>query len=235
LQRSKAFFLLPLLVFGALFSPFPELLGWACSSPSIYLLAASAVVARNLELQELVPSPLIALGLWFFVFATFYPAADRIASKCALMAALRRSRSMSARQPRQLCLKDMIDNNFIFGVGAGNYTLALVEKFPSKPAYSYQPVHNSYLLLWSEQGLLPGSCFSYSCWSRSMIHYIVRGDGPKLAILIYLITVCMARSLVAEPSYWHLVFLADNRYLAQRSEDNQGLASNITVISKSLL
>ncbi len=50
--------------------------------------------------------------------------------------------------------KEIIKDNWLFGVGAGNYTLALKEKEPGKPGWYYQPVHNTFLLLWAETGIL---------------------------------------------------------------------------------
>ena len=41
-----------------------------------------------------------------------------------------------------------------FGVGIGNFVSWMVEKNPFLPPYAYQPVHNIYLLLYSENGIL---------------------------------------------------------------------------------
>ena len=49
----------------------------------------------------------------------------------------------------------IIKKHPLFGVGAGNYGLALVQQFPDKPnSYYYQPVHNVFLFIWSEIGVL---------------------------------------------------------------------------------
>ena len=51
----------------------------------------------------------------------------------------------------------LIRENYLFGVGVGNYIPALVlldegnEQF--KPAWEYQPVHNVFLLVWAEIGI----------------------------------------------------------------------------------
>lgn len=42
----------------------------------------------------------------------------------------------------------------VFGVGAGNYTVAAYQLNPLQPGYSYQPVHNVPLLLLSEFGVV---------------------------------------------------------------------------------
>ena len=50
--------------------------------------------------------------------------------------------------------EDLIKGNWLVGVGTGNYTVALAahDKI-KKEAWSYQPVHNVFLLLWSEAGI----------------------------------------------------------------------------------
>lgn len=40
------------------------------------------------------------------------------------------------------------------GVGIGNYTAALEQKFSGRPSYSYQPVHNAPLLILAELGII---------------------------------------------------------------------------------
>lgn len=39
------------------------------------------------------------------------------------------------------------------GVGAGNYTLAVMQKYPNIPVWDAQPVHNIFLLIWAELGI----------------------------------------------------------------------------------
>jgi hypothetical protein len=49
---------------------------------------------------------------------------------------------------------DIIKEKWFFGVGLGNYVLAVEQKNPQEPAWFYQPVHNVFLLLWAEIGLI---------------------------------------------------------------------------------
>jgi len=41
-----------------------------------------------------------------------------------------------------------------FGVGAGNYTLAAYQLNPARPGWEYQPVHNVFLLIFAELGII---------------------------------------------------------------------------------
>jgi O-antigen ligase len=50
--------------------------------------------------------------------------------------------------------KEVVKNNWLFGTGIGNYSLAVKKIHPGEPIYRYQPVHNVFLLVWAETGLL---------------------------------------------------------------------------------
>ncbi|MFH0988072.1 MAG: O-antigen ligase family protein [Parcubacteria group bacterium] len=49
--------------------------------------------------------------------------------------------------------RDIYKNNWILGVGLGNYPVALHQLKPNEPAYSLQPIHNTFLLIIAELGL----------------------------------------------------------------------------------
>lgn len=48
----------------------------------------------------------------------------------------------------------IVKENPLLGVGAGNYTAALIQKNPGQPGYAYQPVHSVPLLFLAELGLV---------------------------------------------------------------------------------
>ena len=50
--------------------------------------------------------------------------------------------------------QELIREHFWLGVGAGNYTNAVHEKNPQKKIWEIQPVHNVFLLVWAELGLV---------------------------------------------------------------------------------
>lgn len=49
---------------------------------------------------------------------------------------------------------EIIKNNLWLGTGVGNYTVELQKTYPNQPAYFYQPVHNVYLLVLAELGIV---------------------------------------------------------------------------------
>ena len=48
---------------------------------------------------------------------------------------------------------EIIKEDLFFGVGMGNYTFALQQKYPEIKVWDIQPVHNTYLLMLSELGI----------------------------------------------------------------------------------
>lgn len=53
--------------------------------------------------------------------------------------------------------KDVIQANWLLGVGLGNYTLVVCRQYPLRLAFDCQPAHNLYLLIFAELGLI-GLC-----------------------------------------------------------------------------
>ncbi len=49
---------------------------------------------------------------------------------------------------------EIVKENFIFGVGVGNYTSTLAKKYPSLASWDIQPVANIYLLILAELGII---------------------------------------------------------------------------------
>jgi len=57
--------------------------------------------------------------------------------------------------------QDVLRRNPFFGVGPGAYPFALAEVFPKKDVWSYQPIHNVFLLLLAELGVVGLLAFLY--------------------------------------------------------------------------
>lgn len=64
------------------------------------------------------------------------------------------AKSLIERQSEYQTILEMVKINPFTGIGPGAYTWALAEKYPDQPVWSYQPMHNSILLLFAELGLL---------------------------------------------------------------------------------
>lgn len=62
--------------------------------------------------------------------------------------------SVSQRLDQLEQAQNVIQRNIIIGTGLGNYTYTLQEKYSTLPAYAIQPVHNIFLLIISELGIV---------------------------------------------------------------------------------
>lgn len=76
------------------------------------------------------------------------------------------SKSITERMEYGKEAQYLIKNNFITGVGLGNYTLANYQKINKNlPAWNFQPVHNIFLLIFSELGIIGFVLFIYFLFS----------------------------------------------------------------------
>ncbi len=60
--------------------------------------------------------------------------------------------------------KEVVWDNWLVGVGIGNYPLELVRRNPGLEVWAYQPVHNAYLLHAAELGVVGGIIFLWLAW-----------------------------------------------------------------------
>jgi O-antigen ligase len=62
--------------------------------------------------------------------------------------------STTERANSEELAKKVITDKWLFGVGVGNYTLTIKENYAKdKEVYFYQPVHNTFYLIWAETGI----------------------------------------------------------------------------------
>jgi hypothetical protein len=117
-------------------------------------------------------------------------------------------RSISERTSQYVEASALSQKNIWFGVGPGAYTSALAEMKPGLPAYSYQPVHNSFYLLFVEWG-----SFGAVLWLAlfGALLAFVHKRHPEMVPLIFVMIVSAAFdhfwwSLPGGLSLWWAVF-----------------------------
>lgn len=98
------------------------------------------------------------------------------------MSARLEQKSLQERRLYNQESKQIIANNFITGVGIGNYQAAssLIDE-NKKPAWEYQPVHNVFLLLFSQSGF-----FSLLSFLIFLVFLIKSNSREKFAWAIFL-------------------------------------------------
>ncbi len=98
------------------------------------------------------------LALVFFSLVMLFIAAAPYRDLCQARISGESRLEKKSIEDRRLYLSestDVIKKNWLLGVGIGNYPSALEQGGAEKKAiWDYQPVHNVFLLLWSESGIL---------------------------------------------------------------------------------
>lgn len=78
---------------------------------------------------------------------------------------------------------ELFKENKLLGVGAGNYTKALIKKDPTKPGYFYQPTHNVPALVLSELGLV-GVALLTILIASFLFYFKIKNESLRPEILI---------------------------------------------------
>ncbi|HAI73931.1 MAG TPA: hypothetical protein DCS28_04110 [Candidatus Moranbacteria bacterium] len=102
---------------------------------------------KRKELWKIAIIFLLTLLIWTSAFSSLFfsrfSGEDRLEQK-----------SISDRTEYVQQTKEIIKDNFWLGAGAGNYTKEVFQKNPQKSIWQIQPVHNVFLLIWSELGII---------------------------------------------------------------------------------
>jgi O-antigen ligase len=98
------------------------------------------------ELLKLIAIGAVFISILFFLYRDL--ALTRLSQDTRLEVKSNTERIASLRDATMI-----IKNNWLTGVGIGNYTLALEKFYPDQPSWFYQPAHNVFLLVWSEAGI----------------------------------------------------------------------------------
>ncbi|MFH0779751.1 MAG: O-antigen ligase family protein [Parcubacteria group bacterium] len=93
-------------------------------------------------------------GLALFIFVLFCVAYPNLISSRVLSDSRVENISNTTRIEQYQEFWKIYKNNWIMGVGLGNYPRALSQLNPNQPAYAYQPIHNTYLLIIAELGVM---------------------------------------------------------------------------------
>jgi len=100
--------------------------------------------------QEVVDSVIVSTSLFIILAVVSLPLVQtRLAASSTT-----ELKSISQRAVGLDRAVEILDKNSVLGVGAGNYTAALISKLPNEPGWFYQPVHNAFLLILIEFGVV---------------------------------------------------------------------------------
>ncbi|MFA7654438.1 MAG: O-antigen ligase family protein [Candidatus Magasanikbacteria bacterium] len=120
----------------------------------------------------------LLLTLYFLLFTSLFFSRFNFANRLE-------ARSVNERVSQLSTSYKLTAKSYLLGVGPGTYTLALYNQDPTHPASYYQPVHNIYMLILVEWGVV---IFSIFCFSIFLLIKKIRRDNkiflPILMVLL---------------------------------------------------
>lgn len=149
--ESLFLFVLYFVSLFALFFTFSRAAWLALALGLFSLLVALIIKKDNWILGRFIVLMFFSLTMMFLVA---YPYRDLVMVRASDDTRLEQ-KSLQERQIYLTQAQTLIKDHWAFGTGIGNYTLALASQATEiKDIWSYQPVHNAFLLLWAESGTL---------------------------------------------------------------------------------
>ncbi len=124
---------------------------WAGLLIGVLLMLFIFLIKKDFLKQRELLKIILASGVLIFVLSNLYSGLvlTRLSKDTRL-----EIKSNTERIESFTDAKELLKDNWLFGVGIGNYTLALREMKSDQPIWDYQPVHNVFLLVWAEVGIL---------------------------------------------------------------------------------
>ena len=124
---------------------------WLGLAIGLAIMMLLAVVRRNLKLQKGLAEIILVMGIALFILFSQYQnlVTARLTGEGRLENKSTSERLVSYQESWQ-----MIKNNWLTGVGLGNYTLTLNWQTPNQNSVYYQSAYNVFLLVWAEVGIV---------------------------------------------------------------------------------
>ena len=124
---------------------------WIGFAFAILIILFYTILKKNLIQQKKILEIIFALSiLTFILFSQYgYLVSTRFSNSSRL-----EKKSTNERIEFILEAKNIIKENWLFGVGIGNYGMAVEEKRPNSNTWDYQPAHNVFFLIWAEIGVI---------------------------------------------------------------------------------
>ncbi len=123
---------------------------WLAAMVGLVSLAVVLFFKQKEFLRDFIKQIIFAVAVIVFWVVIFYPV---FSARFNLQNRLEAT-SVSERRGQYSESLSFIKNNPFFGVGPGVYTFALAKKYPELASWQLQPIHNIYLLILVEMGLV---------------------------------------------------------------------------------
>ncbi len=179
---------------------------WLSLGMGIAVLSGAFIFKRKWVYLKILGKALGFLAVLVLVFGLSYKSLvfTRLTGETQLERKSNQERIDSLKEARGL-----IKENWFLGAGIGNYTRVLAEEKEGHPSWFYQPVHNTFLLVWSEVGIA-GLFFYLLLFFYLVWRSLKRGNFLNLALLTSLLVLMMFDhwwwSLHFGILFWALIF-----------------------------
>ncbi len=188
-QKIKQYLLLTayILMFMALIFSFSRA-AWLGFIVGIIILSFILVIQKKYYQQkELLIIILISVALTSLIYSQYSNLFQTRLSINSRLENISYAERVSSINDSKIIIKD----NFLFGTGIGNYALELDNNtINSHPSWYYQPVHNAFLLVWSELGI-----FGLLFFALLLVYLLFNSYKNKkyfnIVIILSLITIMM--------------------------------------------
>lgn len=134
------------------------------------------------------PSRMKSIGVVIIIFILLSGVYFNLISARTTNNTVTENKSVNDRLQSYQVSGQIIKNNWLVGVGAGNYGLAVKNEFNDLDYNGYQPMHNVFLLIYSEIGILGLVSFCsliiYLVWQLTKI-----GESASISIVISMVVI----------------------------------------------
>ncbi|RLC38614.1 hypothetical protein DRH27_01835 [Candidatus Falkowbacteria bacterium] len=156
------------------------------------------IYKKKLKAQKITLQIILILSITVFILSNIY--SDLVLTRFSDNARLE-IKSNTERIESLETARDLIKSNFFFGVGIGNYTNTVEQEIISgQPAWFYQPVHNFFLLVFSEIGVF-GLIFMLWLISYMLVKSFKKVEYINLALILAILIM-----MLVDHWYWSLHF-----------------------------
>ncbi|OGF27671.1 hypothetical protein A2303_00380 [Candidatus Falkowbacteria bacterium RIFOXYB2_FULL_47_14] len=169
---------------------------WAGLIFGILAMFSSALIKKDLSTQKYLLKIVLAGGIMIFIFFNLF--SDLVLTRLSRDTRLE-IKSNTERIESLKSAREIISDNWLFGVGVGNYTQYLHKIEPNLKAWDYQPVHNVFLLIWSEIGII-GSVLFLSVFC-AIVYILWKRDGTTKDE-IYIIALLASMFVLFQADHW---------------------------------
>jgi hypothetical protein len=148
--RERLWLLVPTTLFAATIIVTFSRSAWLAAAAAFAVMFALMLWFRKLPPRRAIPMfGMAVIAITMTLVAFHNPVITRFQPQARLEA-----KSIAERSGDYLYVDDVIKLNPLTGAGVGNYPVALAIVRPDDPVWTYQPIHNTFLLVFGELGII---------------------------------------------------------------------------------